>query len=113
MRTKKFRPDDPAFARLTVAAVSLEFGTPELSLDLRRKGTKQIAFSRQVAMYLLQTVFDMTISRTAELFSRDRSTVTHALKVIEDSREDEVFNRKLIKVEDFLLTSSSLFGGAA
>lgn len=109
-RRRNIRPDDPAFARLTVATVALEFGHPDLSIDLRLKGTKQLVYARQVAMYLLQTVFDMTTTRTAELFSRDRSTVSHALKVVEESREDPVLNRKLIKVEDFLFASFAEFG---
>ena len=113
MRTRKIRTDDPAFARLTVAAVALEFGSHELSMDMAHRGPKDMAFARQVAMYLLQTVFDMTATRTAELFSRDRSTVAHALNVIEESRDDTVFNRKLTKVEDFLLDSSATFGGPA
>jgi len=113
MRTRNIRPDDPAFARLTVAAVALEFGCHDLSLDVRTKTTKDIIFARQIAIYLLQTVFNLTTTRTAELFSRDRSTVSHAIRMIEEARDDEVFNRKLIKVEDFLLNSSALFGGPA
>lgn len=113
MRRRKTKPNDPAFARLTVAAVALEFGRPELSLDLEAKGDKQLVFSRQVAMYLMRTVFDINPTRTAELFRRDRSTVAHAIQVIEDAREDPVFNRKLIQIEAFLSNGLSAFGELA
>lgn len=110
MRTRRLHPNDPAFARLTLAAVALEFGQPDLSLSPGHKGSKHTVFARQTAMYLLHTVRDLTMTRTAELFSRDRSTVSHALNVIEDSREDPVFNRKLEKVEDFLIESFAHLG---
>lgn len=113
MRRRKPKPNDPAFARLTVAAVALEFGRPQLSLDLAAKGDKQLVFSRQVAMYLMQTVFDINATRTAELFGRDRSTVAHAIKVIDESREDPVFDRKLLQIESFLTNGLTAFGETA
>lgn len=107
MPIRRQHPDDPSFARLTLAAVGLEFGLPNLKLERegRKIGLRQEVFARQVAVYLCQTVFNMSIPRVAELFSRDRTTITHALAVVEESREDPVFNRKLMKMEDFLLDS--------
>ena len=55
----------------------------------------------------------MSIPRVAELFSRDRSTIVHALNVVEDSRDDPVFNRKLLNAESFLNESLKTFRGAA
>ena len=108
-------PDDPSFARLAVIAVGLEFGLPDLTLaqDRTIPKNKQEVFARQVAAYLCQTVFDMSPPRVAELFSRDRSTIVHALNVVEDSRDDPVFNRKLVKAESFLTDSLHTFRGAA
>lgn len=115
MRIRRCNPNDIAFARLTMTVVALEFGQPDLSLDIQNagRGKRQIIFARQVAIYLLQTVFNMTATRTGELFLRDRSTITHALNVIEESREDPVFNRKLLKAEDFLTESLATFHAAA
>ena len=115
MAVRKHHPDDPGFARLTVTAVGLEFSLPHLTLDahMRTGTTKPEIFARQIAAYLCQTVFNMSIPRVAELFRRDRSTITHALNVIEEAREDPVFNRKLIKAETFLMDSLHTFRGAA
>lgn len=115
MATRRQHPDDPSFARLTVSTVGLEFGLPNLTLerDAKTRATKQEVFARQLSAYLCQTVFDMSIPRVAELFSRDRSTIVHALNVVEDSRDDPVFNRKLLKAEAFLNDSLQTFRGAA
>ena len=111
MAIRRQHPDDPSFARLTVTAVGLEFGLHNLTLEHDRqiRGSKQEVFARQLAAYLCQTVFDMSIPRVAELFSRDRSTIVHALNVVEDSRDDPVFNRKLLKAEAFLNDSLHTF----
>ena len=112
MTIRRQHPDDPGFARLTLAAVGLEFGQPELKLerDGRKIGLRDEVFARQVAAYLCQTVFNMSTPRVAELFTRDRSTIVHALQVVEESRDDPVFNRKLIKTEDFLIQSLHTYG---
>ena len=115
MAIRRQHPDDPSFARLAVIAVGLEFGLPDLTLaqDRTIPKNKQEVFARQVAAYLCQTVFDMSPPRVGELFSRDRSTIVHALNVVEDSRDDPVFNRKLVKAESFLTDSLHTFRGAA
>jgi len=115
MAVRKRHPDDPGFARLTVTAVGLEFGLPELTLHQHERAgvSKQEIFARQVSAYLCQTVFDMSLPRVAELFGRDRSTIVHALNVVEDGREDPVFNRKLTKAENFLMESLQIFRGTA
>lgn len=115
MAIRRQHPDDPGFARLTLSAVGLEFGLPDLSLEhhARAGASKQEIFARQIAAYLCQTVFDMSIPRVAQLFNRDRSTIVHALNVIEEGRDDPVFNRKLVKAETFLTESLQIFRGAA
>lgn len=115
MAIRRQHPDDPHFARLAVTTVALEFGVPGLRLEeTSRVGMKKPEiFARQIAAYLCQTVFDMSLPRVAELFSRDRSTIVHALNVIEETREDPVFNRKLTRAEDFLTQSAINFRRAA
>ena len=114
MAIRRQHPDDPSFARLAVAAVGLEFGQPNLKLerDGRKIGLRHEVFARQVAAYLCQTVFAMSTPRVAELFTRDRTTIIHALNVVEESRDDPVFNRKLIKTEEFLIGSLHAFGSS-
>lgn len=108
MRRKQTTPSDYSHAQLTVAAVALEFGVPELDLNARLKGTAEICFARQVAMYLLHVIFNINLTRTAQIFARDRSTVSHACNVVEDSRDDMVFNMKLERLETFLSQAPQL-----
>ena len=88
---------------------------PALTLHQHERAgaSKQEIFARQISAYLCQTVFDMSVPRVAQLFCRDRSTIVHALDVIEEGREDPVFNRKLMKAENFLIESLQTFRGAA
>ncbi len=89
-------------ALIVVAAVSLEFGISDTNLVSPEKAGRHLRFARQVAMYLAHIVYELNHTQIGRLFSKDRSTVSHACKVIEDSREDGVFDMKLIRLENFL-----------
>ncbi len=69
--------------------------------DLRRitRGRANVALARQVAMYLAHVVCGMTLTDTGRLFGRDRTTVAHACGVIEDRRDDPLFDRALDLLE--------------
>jgi len=89
-------------ASLAMAAVSLEFGLTETDITHPSKGTRHLRFARQVAMYLVHVVYELNHTHIGKLFFKDRSTVSHACKVVEDSRDDAVFDMKLIRLENFL-----------
>jgi len=65
--------------------------------DLRRitRGRAKVALARQAAMYLAHVVCGLTLTDTGRLFGRDRTTVAHACGVIEDRRDDPLFDRAL------------------
>jgi len=69
--------------------------------DLRRitRGRAKVALARQVAMYLAHVVCGLTLTDTGRLFGRDRTTVAHACGVIEDRRDDPLFDRALDLLE--------------
>ncbi len=84
---------------LDVARAQLAAGVAAHALALEReeilapgRGSSAIAFARQVAMYICHVGFKASLSRVAVAFRRDRSTVAHACHVIEDRREDPVFD---------------------
>lgn len=56
------------------------------------RGKKDIAFARQVAMYLTAVVCDMGPSEVGVLFDRDRTSVSHATALVEDRRDDPEFD---------------------
>jgi chromosomal replication initiation ATPase DnaA len=69
--------------------------------DLRRstRGRANVALARQVAMYLAHVGCGMSLTETGRLFGRDRTTVAHACGVIEDRRDDPLFDRVLDLLE--------------
>jgi len=69
--------------------------------DLRRlsRGRAKVALARQVAMYLAHVACGLTLTDTGKLFHRDRTTVAHACGVIEDRRDDPLFDRALDLLE--------------
>jgi len=62
-----------------------------------KKRTRDVAFPRQVAMYLCKTLTNSSLSDIGRNFGgKDHSTVIHACKLIEEKRKkDEEFNRKI------------------
>jgi chromosomal replication initiation ATPase DnaA len=69
--------------------------------DLRRttRGRAKVALARQVAMYLAHVGCGLSLTETGRLFERDRTTVAHACGVIEDRRDDPIFDRALDLLE--------------
>ena len=69
--------------------------------DLRRttRGRAKVALARQVAMYLAHVGCGLSLTETGRLFQRDRTTVAHACGVIEDRRDDPIFDRALDLLE--------------
>jgi chromosomal replication initiation ATPase DnaA len=69
--------------------------------DLRRstRGRANVALARQVAMYLAHVGCGMSLTETGRLFGRDRTTVAHACGVVEDRRDDPLFDRVLDLLE--------------
>nr|WP_305888878.1 helix-turn-helix domain-containing protein [Parvularcula maris] len=79
------------------------FDVPASKLVLKNRCRQPIAHARQVAMYLLHTVFGGTYEQAGMHFRRDRTTVKHACSMIEDERDDPAFDRKLEFLEETLM----------
>ncbi len=62
-----------------------------------RKRTRDIAFPRQIAMYLSKTLTDSSLSEIGKNFGgKDHSTVIHSCKLIDERRKkDEEFDKKI------------------
>jgi DnaA-like protein len=80
-------------------AVVQVFGVDYAELHGMTRGRARIAFARQVAMYLAHVACRLSLTDTGKLFGRDRTTVAHACTVIEDRRDDPVFDRALDLLE--------------
>lgn len=92
---------DPApmlrdFLDRVVASV---FSVDTTLLKLPTRGRQPIAEARQVAMYLAHVALGLSLTDVGRLFERDRTTVAHACKKIEDRRELPEFDKALELLE--------------
>jgi chromosomal replication initiation ATPase DnaA len=80
------------------AAVAAAFMVPLGRVRARSRGA-EVAFARQVAMYLAHVGFGMSLKATARLFHRDRRTAAHACRRVEERRDDPAIDRQLHMLE--------------
>ena len=73
----------------------------DLMSPSRRKAP--IAFARQVAMYLAHVSCGFTLTEVGRCFGRDRTTVAHACRLVEDERDREDVDLALDCLEAALL----------
>jgi hypothetical protein len=85
--------------RHVTSAVAHDFGLRIDDLTAPTRGAPRTAFARQAAMYLLHVVFGLGFGTIGRLFGRDRTTVAHACRVVEDHRDDIWFDCRLATLE--------------
>lgn len=98
-------PDDPlsqaracVFRHVTIC-VARDFGIDANALSAATRGAPRVALARQVAMYLLHVGFALSFEAIGRMFGRDRTTVSHACRVIEDGRDDIWLDCRLAALE--------------
>jgi hypothetical protein len=70
------------------AIAAAAFSMPRGKLHSRRRGSAAVALARQSAMYLAHVVFSLSYSEIGRIFNRERTTVRHACRCVEQRRED-------------------------
>lgn len=91
--------DDRASARLAAAVAAFVTGVNADEILAKPRGAAEVAFARQVAMYLCHVGFELSLARVAAAFERDRSTVAYACHAVEDRREDARFDTWVAAME--------------
>ena len=79
--------------------VADEFGLPAVAIKSATRGAPRAAYARQVTMYLAHVCFALSFETIGRAFDRDRTTVAHACRVVEDSRDDAGLDRCVAKLE--------------
>lgn len=71
------------------------------SKELRQPGRSSACINRvrQVAMYVAHVVLRLTMIEVGQGFGRDRTTVLHACRIVEDMRDDKDFDEVVSVVE--------------
>ncbi|SRR6266540_723528 len=84
------------------AAVVEAFGVPLAALRASSRRAAPVAEARQAAMYLARTVLGLNYSVIGRACGRDRATVAHACRTIEDHRDDPLFDALIGSLEEML-----------
>ncbi len=90
-----------------VQAVGCVFEVDAAHLLAPTRGCAANARARQVLMYLAHVACGLTLTDVGCLFDRDRTTVAHACRVVEDGREDEEFDSAVEIVERLVVLVTS------
>ena len=85
--------------RFVTLRVARDFGLDREALLMPTRGAPQAAFARQVAVYLAHVCFGLSFAALGRMFGRDRTTVAHACRMIEDRRDDRDLDRRLSALE--------------
>lgn len=102
------RPD--GLRPVVEAAVSVVFAIDIAGLQSDSRGRAQIAQARQVAMYLAHCAFSLSHTEVGRIFHRDRTTVAHACALVEDRRDDPLFDRTLSNLEEIVQRLAAISG---
>lgn len=88
-----------ARCRCLEAVVVQAFGLSRDDLRRGSRGEAPVAFARQVAMYVAHVWLALSLSEVGRRFDRDRTTVAHACRVVEDRRDDPHVDRVVATIE--------------
>ena len=102
-----------ARTRLAEAAVSRACCVPVEELRARTRRKAPVAFARQMAMYLSHVALGVSLTRIGTCFGRDRTTASHACRVIEDRRDDPAFDHLVGCLEESLSDMAESLEGRA
>ncbi|MGF7160467.1 hypothetical protein FHS85_002090 [Rhodoligotrophos appendicifer] len=68
---------------------------PQTELIATTRCRAEVAWARQVGMYLAHVSCGMSLSESGRLFGRDRTTAAHACRLVEDERDDPAIDASL------------------
>ena len=88
--------------RFVEALVGGALGVSIAELRRPNRGRAPVAFARQTAMYLAHVHLGLSLERVGQHFGRDRTTVAHACRRVEDSRDKPRFEVLLAYLEAVL-----------
>ena len=106
------RPGAEVEARFVVRLVACALQADEAGIVANERGTIGVARARQIAMYLLHTSLSAPYGVVAAMFGRDRTTVSHACRTIEDLRDDPMHDDFIRRLEEVVELARSMSAGA-
>lgn len=89
----------PLLRQVLEHAVAHVFDVDPAAMNRPTRGEAAVAQARQVAMYLAHVGSGLSLTGVGRLFERDRTTVAHACRMIEERRDDPAFDRAMDLLE--------------
>ena len=89
-------------AVLITHLVAFSTGVPAREIVATGRAARCASEARHLVMYLAHTGYGWPLARVGAAFGRDRTTVGHACRRVEDRRDDPAFDRNLEELEDCL-----------
>ncbi|MEM8935361.1 MAG: helix-turn-helix domain-containing protein [Pseudomonadota bacterium] len=86
-------------ARMAKEIVCEAYGISHAALNAPGRGDVRLSLARQTAMYLAHVIGQLTLNEVADIFDRERSTVSHACINIEDRRDGPIFDLEMDYME--------------
>ncbi|MEM9963747.1 MAG: helix-turn-helix domain-containing protein [Asticcacaulis sp.] len=104
--------DDRAAVQFVIELVAVTTGVSSDQIRTFSRNHARVARARQIAMYLTNISWQWPLVRVGKAFGRDRTTVGHACRLIEDLRDDPQFDAMLERLEASLETVPKKAGTA-
>ena len=94
-----------AACRLAQEIAGLGFDVPLSEIRRPSRAGNQACDARHVAMYLANTSFQISLSKIALAFGRERTSIAHAVRRIEDWRDEDAFDLRLQRLEEVAIAA--------
>lgn len=99
---REVRDRDLAVAALITQVVAFSTGVGADEIAAGGRSRSDAARARQIAMYLAHTALSWPLWRVGQAFGRDRTTAGHACGIVEELRDDPLFDDRLEALETCL-----------
>lgn len=109
-----FASKDPDMALLVDVIVHIVANSFDLDPQIivqTRRGVAKVARARQILFYLLHTSLSFPLVEIAQIFGKDRTTIGHACRLIEDLRDEAEFDGFVSKLEKVTHLVARISGG--
>lgn len=93
--------------RLARAIASAVLDVPLTEIERPTRSPASTCHARHIAMYLAHVIFQVPLTAISHDFGRDRTSVAHGVRRVEDRRDDEAFDALLSRLE----TLAAVFRG--
>lgn len=93
----------PAACRMALALAAAAFDVSAEEIRAAGRRTAVVSLARHVAIYIAHVVFQLPMQCVAEGFGRDRTSVGHAVRRVEERRDGPEFDRLMDRLERLAL----------